>query len=291
MIYILLSILSSTCIFIFFKGIEQKKEFTFHYIIVNYLTASLLGYFLSGSWNRIPSVYTQIWFLLSVVIGILFIIMFFLIGMSTQKAGLSVTTVASKMSVVLPILFSIIYFTNDKLNIQKLAGIIIALAALFLTVWKKPEKNNAATFSLLPVILFVGLGMGDSLVKYAQQQLVIPEDTAFFTAFLFSVSFLTGLLTGSFKKNFFKRFKNPSVFMLGVFLGLVNFGSVFFLIKALNHSGLDSSVVFGINNIGIVVLSVLMALLFFKEKLNIFNRIGISLSLVAIWILTGMYGI
>ncbi len=290
MIYILLSILSSTSIFILFRGIDKYKAFTFQVIIINYFIAAILGLILSQGWNFIPGAMEKNWFPLSILIGLLFILMFFFIGMSSQKAGISITTVASKMSVVIPVLFSLLYY-KEIITWQKITGISLALVALLLTVWKKPEKKEGLLILFLPVILFIGLGTTDSLVKYAQQSYLQSDDASFFTAFVFGISLISGILIGIFKKDFFKGFKQISTYIYGLMLGCVNFGSVYFFIKALNETGWESSIVFGVNNIGIVALSVVFGLLLFREKLKIINWMGISFSLLAIWFLTGMYGI
>ncbi|NLI87628.1 MAG: hypothetical protein GX439_05200, partial [Bacteroidales bacterium] len=78
---------------------------------------------------------------------------------------------------------------------------------------------------------------------------------------------------------------------VGVVLGLANFGSMYFMIAALNHINpatgkpAQGSVVFGINNIGVVVLGVLLGYTFFKERPTRLNWSGIALSVVAIFIL------
>ena len=73
----------------------------------------------------------------------------------------------------------------------------------------------------------------------------------------------------------------------GILLGGVNFGSIFFLVRALNYissSGrvIDSSVIFGVNNTGIVALSVLVGFWIFKGRLQPINWMGIALSAVAL---------
>jgi multidrug transporter EmrE-like cation transporter len=46
--------------------------------------------------------------------------------------------------------------------------------------------------------------------------------------------------------------------------------------------GWEGSVVFPINNVSIIVLSTLIAILFFKEKLQKINSLGLAFALVAI---------
>ncbi len=289
MINILLCILSSTLIFILFKLIDKFKAFTFQSIIINYLVAFVLGLSISSNWENLPHVYEKSWFILSLILGILFIVTFFFIGISSQKAGISITTVACKMSVIVPVAFSILFY-SEVVTSLKILGLIVSLVALFLTIWRKPEKKQDIFVVILPFILFIGIGVIDTLVKYAQQDYV-KNDVSFFTAISFGVSLLTGLIFGLTRKNFLKEFKNIPTLLLGIMLGMANFGSVYFMINALNKSGLESSVVFGINNIGIVTISVFVGLLFFKEKLKFINWSGVFLSIIAIWLLMGMHGI
>jgi multidrug transporter EmrE-like cation transporter len=49
---------------------------------------------------------------------------------------------------------------------------------------------------------------------------------------------------------------------------------------------MDGSVVFGINNLGIIALSVIIGLIVFKEKFLKINWVGIIISLFAIYILS-----
>jgi len=71
----------------------------------------------------------------------------------------------------------------------------------------------------------------------------------------------------------------------GSLLGIVNYGSLYYLIAALNSSGFKSSVVFSMVNIGIVSLSLIFGLFIYKEKISKLNYLGIGLSFIAIIIL------
>jgi len=283
--FLLLSILSSTGIFLIFKLVDLKKLPVFNIILINYFVAAILGFSLDRSSLTITDFFHSkaIWF--STIIGLLFIIMFFVIGKSSQKAGIAITSVASKMSVVMPISFSILYF-GEILTGTKLIGIILALAAVFFTVYQKPKEQNSTKNTFLPVILFFGMGLVDISVKYAQEEFVTPETNSFFTAFLFLVSAIFAVVFTFFKKDSLKAYRHVWVWVYGILLGLINFGSIFFLISALNSEIYASAIIFGINNTGIVLLSFLLGLLFFKEKLLKINMVGIVLSIVAIFMLS-----
>src|SRR5690554_3923375 len=109
MIFLILSILSSTSIYVVFKLVERHKVVNFSAIIVNYIVACFAGFFLSDINPFTLQVFSQKWLPIALLVGIMFIVMFYVIAKSTQKAGVGVTTVASKMSVVFPIVFSIWY--------------------------------------------------------------------------------------------------------------------------------------------------------------------------------------
>lgn len=289
--FLLLCILSSTAIFITFKTINRFHIPAFPVIVINYLVATLLGFLINSGDSGLGSIPGSPWLPISIIIGILFILMFFLVAFSTRRAGLSVTTVASKMSVIFPIVFSLIIDPSDQLSLLKTAAIVIALCGVVLTVYKKEEKKNQRIVILIPLLLFFGMGLVDSLVKLAQQQFVSDEDTALFSAILFLNAFISGVLAALFYRKYNHCFLKRAVWGWGLLLGAVNFGSIFFLVRALHYNSpagkhMDSSVVFGANNISIVALSVLVALLVFKEKLKFINWIGIVLSAIALLLFT-----
>ena len=65
-------------------------------------------------------------------------------------------------------------------------------------------------------------------------------------------------------------------------LGIPNYFSIYFLVKALRSNLLDSSGIFTINNVAIVIISTLLGIVFFKEQLSLKNWIGIILAVISI---------
>ncbi len=285
MLNLFFSILSSAAIFGLFKTAELKKVDNVRIIIINYLTASVLGFSLNRVEANIANTLHSNWFFLAMIIGVMFIGMFFLIGYSAQKAGISVTTVSTKMSVVVPMLFSILYDPSDNISFIKSMGILLALLALFLAVYKKSGEHVDKKFVFLPLILFAGMGMVDSFVKFAQQDYIDEANLPMFTAFTFAGSFISGLIVLVALRYPVRDFLSVKAWIIGILLGSANFGSMYFLVLALEKAPLSGSAIFGINNIGIVGFSVLIAILFFKERLKPINWIGIFISLIAIWVL------
>ncbi|MEA3460882.1 MAG: DMT family transporter [Bacteroidota bacterium] len=285
--FLLLCILSSTAIFVTFKTINRFNIPAFPVIVINYLVATILGFLIYSGDTDFASIPGSPWLPISILIGIMFILMFFLVAFSTRKAGLSVTTVASKMSVIFPIVFSLIIDPSDQLTMIKSLAVLIALGGVILTVYKPDGDHPERGIIFIPLLLFVGMGVVDSMVKLAQQQYVSDDETALFTAILFLNAFISGLAALIFYRKHKRYFLKGAVWGWGLLLGIVNFGSIFFLVRTLHYSSpagksMDSSVIFGANNISIVALSVLVGLLIFKEKLSYINWIGVVLSALSL---------
>lgn len=283
MIHLVFSILCSTSILILFKTIERFKIDVFHVIIINYAIAFSMGLLLNKGMFDLkgPAVGQTSWIYLSALIGVGLIVMFFFIGISTQCAGISVTSIAGRVSVVIPMLFSILYY-NETLTAVKTTGIFLALMALVCTSLKKKNTSFDKRYLYLPLILFIGMGSLDTLVKLVQEDFISKDMSALFTGSSFFFAFVSGIIVCLIKKVPLGQFLQKRVLAAGIFLGICNFGSMFFLINALNSNIFDSSVLFGINNIGVVALSVFSAAVFFKEELSILNWTGVFLSIAAI---------
>ncbi|NOZ45386.1 MAG: EamA family transporter [Chlorobi bacterium] len=284
MAFLLLSILCSTSILIIFKYLDYLKIQLFPTIVVNYITATIAGALISVDPGSFAQIIHSNWLFMAIIIGLLLIIMFFVIGWSTQKAGITVTIIAGRMSMVIPMVFSIIYY-SELVSFFKIIGVLAAISAVILTIYRKDIKKSYIQFIYLPIILFIGAGITDTFVKISQNDFVSQSQFSLFTTFVFSISAITGIIIAIIKKYKFNELVKPKSLIFGILLGLVNYGSLLFFIKALQYSNMDSSVVFGINSLSIVALSVIVAFLIFREKIHIINWIGISVSLIAIILL------
>lgn len=286
MIYLLFSILASTCIFVIFKLFDKFSINILQAIIVNYFVAFITGIlFFDGTVNfsQLPS---YDWFYYTLGLGALFILVFNLMAITTQKGGLSVVSVATKMSVVIPVLFGLIYY-KESLGILKLIGISLALIAVFLTsVKSKTGLRMDKKLIILPILVFLGSGVIDTSIKYLEDTFVAKDDVSIFSAIIFLAAALVGvliLIIQAIKGKVTLEFKN---LIAGICLGVPNFFSIYFLVKTLRSGLLDSSGIFTINNVSIVTLSTLIGIALFREKLLIKNWIGILLAIGSIFLIT-----
>ena len=264
MIHLFATILSSTSIFVIFRLAKNYSCKISNLITINYFVATLFGFGIFTHFNFHEFNDSKSWLTSGIVLGTLFIIMFFLIGKSSQKAGITITTLANKLSLVFPVLFSIIWF-NEKTTALKFVGFFTAVLAIFLTIYKKDIKRTNLLYFFLPIAIFIGSGITDSVVKYAQAVKISPDESGIFSCVVFLAAFIIATVISLLNKNRSKILSHSPTLVLGILLGLVNFGSLFFIINALNKSNLNSSLVFVIVNMSIVILSALIGILFFKE--------------------------
>lgn len=272
-------------IFVIFKLLSKYKINTLQAIVVNYATACTVGITTSQTPFNIDTVLKSSWLYGAIILGFLFISIFNVMALTAQRNGLSVASVASKMSVIIPVIFGI-YVYNESLGFQKLIGIILALIAVYLTSIKKGASGNLKSNFWLPVILFFGSGIIDTSIKYFETTYVGENGIPIFSASIFAIAFLLGILLLVYQKfNNFLKITPLSIFG-GIILGIVNYYSIYFLLKALNYEGLESSTLFTVNNVAIVAVSTLIGLILFKESISKTNWTGIALALISIILVT-----
>ena len=282
MIYLLLSIIASTIIFIIFKLFEKFNINILQAIVVNYciaFTTGILAYKGTITISQLPNLD---WFYYTLVLGALFIIVFNLMAITTQRSGLSVVSVATKMSVVIPVLFGLLYY-NENLGAIKLFGIGIALIAVYLTSNKSDQRTVInRKLIVLPILVFVGSGIIDTSIKFLEDAYVANNDVPLFSAIIFLAAAIIGfiiIIIQVMSGNFKFEFKNV---IAGICLGVPNYFSIYFLVKTLRSDILESSGIFAINNVSIVTLSTFAGIFIFKEKLIKKNWIGIGLAILSI---------
>ncbi|OIQ16327.1 EamA family transporter [Lacinutrix sp. MedPE-SW] len=285
MIYLLLSIIASTLIFVIFNLLGKFKINTLQAIIINYFAAFTTGILSSNETFVAKEIIYKEWFLGAVFLGFLFISIFNVMALTAQRNGLSVASVASKMSVVIPIVFGL-YVYNETSNFQKTTGIILALIAVYLTSVKARTGTIKIKNLWLPILLFIGSGVIDTTIKYLENSYVSSDGIPLFSATIFAIAGIIGVLILTVKAIQGKfKFDSRSIFG-GLILGVVNYYSIYLILKALDYKGIESSTIFTVNNVAIVMLSTLVGLLFFKEKLSLKNWVGILVAILSILLVT-----
>lgn len=286
MIHLILAILCSTAIFVVMRLFKRFELDNHQALAWNYAMAAGLGTLMSALNGPITFPASEPWFPLSLVTGFWFILSYVLMTVSSQQSGVTITSLSSKLSVVIPTLFGVIIL-KEQLGTIPAIGIVLALVALILVVGKEQNHDTKSKFSfltiLLPVSIFFCTGIGDVLMKITETANTAQDMTPMI-AFIYSVSFVFGVVLVAIdliRKKSKWQWKNA---VGGIVLGVTNFFSTFFVYHAMRV--FDNVVLFPIYNIGVVCLTALMGLLLFKEKLTWKNYLGLAIAIIAVILIT-----
>lgn len=280
MIFLLLSISCSTIIFILFKLFGKYQVDNLQAIVANYIIAGTLGWFPLHSAFQFSEELPQ-WGVWPWVIGVMFITLFQLMANVTQAYGVNVVSVTVKMSVAIPILSGILLF-SEVISPLNILGILLAFFAVYAInhPGKGSQRNTGNWLGL--VVLFTGSGLLDAFLKVIQSEVVEEAYLSYFTSTAFGIAGVLGFAYILFQVYIQKTAQWIwKSWIWGLILGVPNYGSIYFLMKAIDNP-YPSAVLFPINNVGIVGLSAVLALFLFKERITKWRLAGLIIATTAI---------
>lgn len=274
MISLLLSIVFTVVLFLCFKEFEKRGVNTHQAITINYITASLLAYFIYNKDVSINEFIFSDWIYPTVTLGIFFVIMFNVMAITTQKLGVSIAAMSSKMSLIIPVVFAYFFYPDSNISELQFSGIVLALVAVYCTFKKKQKLSHPLNIAIL---LFIGAGILDASINYIETTFLNQQDEYNkFIITIFCVAFISGLIKMIFDKN---QIALKNVFA-GILLGIPNYFSIYFVLKSLEELG--GIVVFPVLNIGVVLISSIISFIYYKEQMSLLNWTGICLACFSI---------
>lgn len=294
MLYFLLAVVFTVALYLIMRAFPRYGVHSFHAIAFNYYACVAMGLVLSPDVSKYREIeWTSTPTLLTLALGTMFVTAFVLIGQTTQKVSVTATSLAANMSLVVPVLFGLFVFrnANKEYTLLNYFGLVLALVALALGGIQKKQKvfDGIATadslpwFVLaLPLLTFLAAGTNNTLINYLSMKFYAPEEAAMFTVISCIGAVIVGTLVLLFRVLFWQEKVSWRSLVGGLILGVPNFLSFYFLIKALGAFGNSAAFVFPIYNILTMMASAAAAWLFFREKLNGLNRWGLGLAVVAI---------
>lgn len=275
MIFLIIAIICSSSLALILKHGNVKKSNTVLLINANYLTASIisLAFIIWEGQFKI----SFLAFSFAAALGFLFASTFFIYSKAVGMAGTALATVSARLSVLIPVLFSILLF-GESPNLQMIFGFILALITLYLFYLSLKNHNTQSSSSkkyLYLILLLLGIGVVDFSMKVFEYSFDSGEKGTFVFVIFFS-AFIYTLIYLLVKKI---RFENHT-FKIGLILGLPNVLAIHFILLAL--SKLPAIIVFPIQNIGVILLTAIMAYLIWKEKINKYGLAAMITGVIAI---------
>ena len=282
MIALILSIASATGIFVCFSLMDRWKVNAVVAVAANYTTAAVVGWIISP----LPlSVLKEPWMGSALLMGSAFVFLFLLMLELTQKGGMSLGTISSQMSLLIPVALAPLLY-GEQLDTGHQLGICLGLLAIYLMLRSGVQSSDhkAAKLPLKVLTVFLGTGLCTALLQFMEHHYLDKSMEIGYVSAVFAVS---ALVCWSYFLLRRKEEKTPMIRSIGagVLLGLPNLGSLVFLVRALAQ--LDGSLVFPINNVGIVLCSSLLGSLLFKQPLTRWSIFGIASAVLGVWLISG----
>lgn len=285
MIFLVLAVFGSGLIPVLFRAFHDWRVNVLWAIPVNYLVCVLIGSVWGGQaldWKNLPS---QPWFGLALVQGVILAVNFFLLAYTAQRAGVSVAALASRLSVAIPSMLAFVIY-SDSLDVFKAVGLALALLSLYLCTasGRGNAANPSLSVTLLPILVFLTFGCYFTIIKYAQVHYL--DETTYhpyvMSGFLFA--FLTSLAICA-RRTLTKSEFRVNHLLGGILLGVVNYIAVYALVKMLALHGWQSSQLYPVYSVGVVGVSTLLAVIFFRERLSPQKTLGLAVGLIAVTML------
>ncbi|GAB4017901.1 EamA/RhaT family transporter [Spirosoma koreense] len=301
MLFLALSILLSVLLLLNFRVFPRYDVNTFQAIVFNYPVCFLTGFLLLPAGQSFTIDFAQTWTWLALGLGVGFILTFLLSGASTQRMGITATSLANNLSLVIPVCFSLFVFQTggkafDALNYL---GLVLAVVAVGLSTYKEAlpvassDSDTGGTAYrlganvLLPIGVFLFYGATNTMINYMNLRYIPSADkTIQVTLTMVVGAIAAGLLMLTVRLIQGKETFQPRSLIGAVTLGVPNFLSFYTLLLALSAYGGNGAFVYPLYNIGVILLAALLASLFFREKLSTVNKIGLALAVMAIGLIS-----
>ena len=294
MLWLVLAVLCNLAIAMLFKYSERRGLDRAALLTVNYAVAGAVAAILFASTGESgPAVLRGGLGLpvLSIGTGVLFIGGYYLFAYSIREAGMGLATGIVKIAVVLPVLASWFIWKEIPSRFQ-MAGLVLAGAAFFLIAQPAGRANLSGAPHHKPGrwrmagilgLLFLSGGLVDIAMKTFGEVYASANSRSLFLLCVFSVAFLVGggLVVGKGMRT--GKWPQRPVYVWGLVLGLVNYGSAAFILGAIEE--LPGPFVFPVNNIAIVVGAAALGVGVWGERLSKTNLAGLAMAAVALALL------
>lgn len=299
MLFLSLAVACSLAIAVLFNVAERRDLDRTALLTVNYAAAAVLAAVLQGV--APAETVTAGLVGLGVVQGVLFIAGFWLFSLAIRTAGMGLAAGVMRLSVVVPFLASWLVWGEPTPGALQFLGLAFAGIAFFLVARPAAEAPgklgppadalgapptdavSGPGTALVLGFLFLSGGLVDVNMKLFREAFAGAVPISTFLLFVFGVAFLVGAAAVTWTGTRTGRWPRGEVLLWGVVLGLVNYGSAEFLLRALET--LDGTVAFPANSVAIVFGAAVIGWLVWRERLSRANLVGLGLAGAALVLL------
>lgn len=291
MLFLLLTIACSVLLGFIFKLFGRYGVDGFQAIVFNYFTCFTCGWLHLGHFPVQKADFSTPWMPYALILGLIFITGFNLAALTVRYFGVTIGQIMQKMSILMTVPFAILAY-QETAGLLKILGFVFALMAIILVNWPSTQPDENGTNSKpsgrllwIPVATWFLAGLLEVLLVRVQNEKLADMSDPTFIITIFGTAGLLGFSAAVFgwtsgRLQF--SWKNVAA---GIILGIPNYGSMLFMLFALD-SGLEGSFVFPVVNVGIILATTIGAVTLFHERLSKLNWVGIALAVTAIGFIT-----
>lgn len=277
MIYLLLAILSSTCVSSFMRLSEKFISNKMMMFVANYALCTIFSYLYIDNSITYSLDYGFIVMLITgAITGILYLVSFMALKTNMQYNGVVLSSTFMRLGVLIPTAIAIIIF-KEVPKFSQIIGFIIAILAIILINFDKEGIKEGSKKTWLLGLLVLN-GLGDSMANIFDK-LGNPSYGDGYLIMTFLVALLLSIAL-TFKD---KQTINRYDILFGILVGVPNYYSARFLLLALNS--MNAVIVYPVYSIATMIAITSVGVLCFKEKLNRQKIIALLMIMVALALL------
>ena len=263
MLYLVLTIVSSSMISIVMRISENHIQGKVSMLAANYVTCILLSWMWMGFGDVYPLVEGRTLTLaLGVINGIFYVAGLLLMQSNIKRNGVVLPTVFSRLGLLVPLLMSLLVF-NEVPTIAQSIGALIALAAIVAIYYDKGQKqdHNQIGSKIMLIYLLLTDGCSTAMAK-VYDEVGNSALSMHFLLYTFIAALIFCLVFIGYRKERF-GFKEA---LFGVMIGVPNFFASRFLLKALEQ--VPAIIVYPTRGVACIVLVSFVGIFLFKERLK-----------------------
>lgn len=258
MVYLILSVICSSLVSIVMRSSEERAKNNISLLVVNYFVCFILACIHTGVDKLfITDEGAGTALALGMINGFFYVSGFLLLQYNIKRNGVVLSSVFMKLGVLVPTIISVLVF-GEMPDAMQMIGLAIAIAAIIMVNFEKGKTGNAS-FKLGLIVLLLGNGCADGMSKVYREvgNAAFEEQFLLFT-FVAALILSSGLMI--YKKQTFTKHE----VLYGILLGVPNYYSARFLLKALGD--IPAVVAYPTCSVATIAVVSIAGVFLFKEK-------------------------
>ena len=280
MIYLILALLCSAAVSIVLKYCDRMEYSRYGMLTVNYMTC-LAAFLITLPGQGLPEYGSDMLFCLSLaaVNGLLYLGCMVMNQVNVRRNGAILQSTFARLGVMVPTIISIAFFGERPSPGQITAIAMVLLAVCIMNIRK--ESGNRTVKKPAVGLLIMGLllgGVSDSMSKIFEEFGKRSLDSWFMGGTFLTALIISSLITASGKGRIGKREA-----VMGAALGIPNYISSLFLLKAL--ASVSAYIAYPTYSVGAIIVVIAASALIFRERISRWSKAGVAMIIVAILLL------